>query len=127
MLKCLKGEIMKLLNKTELTVKKSKFIAYFYEINDKLEAEEILDSLKEEHKKARHIPYAYKLKNTAKKSDDKEPTGTCGTPLLTLLERNNLNSHLILVVRYFGGTKLGAGNLLRAYLNCANECLKIQE
>ena len=115
---------MKLLNTNEVIIKKSKFIAYFYLINDTNEANEVLDLLKKEHKHARHIPYAYKLKNTAKKSDDKEPSGTCGTPLFTLLERNNLDSNLIAVVRYFGGVKLGAGNLMRAYLNTANDCIK---
>ena len=115
---------MELLNTYKLIVKKSKFIAYFYKIDNKEEAEAIISNIKLEHKGARHIPYAYKLKNTAKKTDDKEPTGTCGTPLLTLLERNNLDSHLILVVRYFGGVKLGAGNLLRSYVNAANECIK---
>lgn len=115
---------MQLLNKHELIIKKSKFIAYFYQIDNKEDADKIILNLKEEHKNARHIPYAYLLPNTAKKTDDKEPTGTCGTPLLTLLERNKLNNNLIAVVRYFGGTKLGASNLLRAYLNSANEAIK---
>lgn len=115
---------MKLLNTEELIIKKSKFIAYFYEIEDKEDADKAIEYLKTNNKNARHIPYAYKLPNTAKKTDDKEPTGTCGTPLLTLLERNDLNNHLIAVVRYFGGTKLGASNLLRAYLNSANDAIK---
>lgn len=115
---------MELLNTYELIIKKSKFIAYFYKIDNKEDADKVILNLKEEHKNARHIPYAYKLPNTAKKTDDKEPTGTCGTPLLTLLERNKLNNNLIAVVRYFGGTKLGASNLLRAYLNSANEAIK---
>ena len=115
---------MKLLNTYETIIKKSKFIAYFYQIDDKEDADKVIELIKSEHKNARHVPYAYKLPNTAKKTDDKEPTGTCGTPLLTLLERNDLNNHLIAVVRYFGGTKLGASNLLRAYLNSANEAIK---
>ena len=115
---------MKLLNKEEIIIKKSKFIAYFYNIESKEDADKVIETLKEEHKNARHIPYAYILPNTAKKTDDKEPTGTCGTPLLTLLERNKLNNNLIAVVRYYGGIKLGASNLLRAYLNTANEAIK---
>lgn len=118
------GEEMKLLNTEETIIKKSRFIAYFYQVDSKEDAENVVDFLKVEHKNARHIPYAYLLPNTAKKTDDKEPTGTCGTPLLTLLERNQLNNNLIAVVRYFGGTKLGASNLLRAYLNTANEAIK---
>ena len=115
---------MKLLNKEELIIKKSKFIAYFYQIDSKEDADNVINDLKIEHKNARHIPYAYMLPNTAKKTDDKEPTGTCGTPLLTLLERNKLNNNLIAVVRYYGGVKLGASNLLRAYLNTANDAIK---
>lgn len=115
---------MKLLNKEEVIIKKSRFIAYFYQIDNREDADKVINNLKEEHKNARHIPYAYMLPNTAKKTDDKEPTGTCGTPLLTLLERNKLNNNLIAVVRYYGGVKLGASNLLRAYLNTANEAIK---
>ena len=115
---------MHLLNKEEVVIKKSRFIAYFFQIDSKDDADIVINKLKEEHKNARHIPYAYLLPNTAKKTDDKEPTGTCGTPLLTLLERNKLNNNLIAVVRYYGGVKLGASNLLRAYLNTANEAIK---
>ena len=77
----------------------------------------ILENLKSEHKKARHVVYAYKFLSTAGKSDDKEPSGTAGTPLYNLLEMNNLNNKLLVVVRYFGGVKLGAGPLMRAYKN----------
>lgn len=106
---------MKLINKIEYIEKKSKFIAYYYEINNEDEAKEILKNLKLEHKKARHIPYAYKVCNTARKSDDKEPHNTAGTPLFNIIEKNSLNNCFIAVVRYFGGIKLGAGGLLRAY------------
>ena len=115
---------MKLLNTYTLEIKKSKFIAYYYEIDNKEDIDIILESLKKEHKKARHIPYAYKLNNTAKKSDDKEPSGTAGMPIYNILEKNNLNNRLIAVVRYFGGTKLGAGLLTRSYLNSALEAIK---
>ena len=80
--------------------------------------------MKKEHKKARHIPYAYKCSNTASKSDDKEPSNTAGTPIFNIIEKNNLNNVFIAVVRYFGGTKLGAGGLTRAYLNATKEVLK---
>ena len=118
---------MKLISTYTYEIKKSKFIAYYYEIDSKEEAENILENLKKEHKKARHIPYAYKTENTAKKSDDKEPTGTAGTPLYNLIETNSLNNTLFAVVRYFGGTKLGAGGLLRAYVNAANQAIKRKE
>jgi len=115
---------MKLINTYTLEIKKSKFIAYYYEIKSTEEAKEILETLKKEHKKARHIPYAYKVNNTASKSDDKEPTNTAGLPLYNLIERKELDNILIAVVRYFGGTKLGAGNLLRAYLESANKAIE---
>ena len=106
---------MKLLNTYTLEIKKSKFIAYFYQISSKEEVKEIYETLKKEHKKACHIPYAYLLPNTAGKTDDKEPSGTSGMPIYQVLERNHLTNHAIFVVRYFGGTKLGAGPLMRAY------------
>lgn len=115
---------MKLLNTYTYEIKKSKFISYYYEVNSTLEVKSILEALKKEHKKARHIPYAYKIDTISKKSDDKEPSNTAGTPIYNILEKNNLNHILIVVVRYFGGIKLGAGGLLRAYSNAAKEVIK---
>ena len=114
---------MKLLNESLVEIKKSKFIGLFYELDSLDEVNIILESLKKEHKKARHMPYAYKFGNTAKKSDDKEPSNTAGLPIYNLLERKNLNNHLIIVIRYFGGIKLGAGGLLRAYLEAATKAI----
>ena len=115
---------MKLVGESFLEIKKSKFYGYLYEIDSIEEANTILENIKRDNKKARHFPYAYKFNNTAKKTDDKEPSGTCGTPLLNVLERNNLNNHIIIVVRYFGGIKLGAGPLLRSYSKVANDVIK---
>ena len=115
---------MKLMNTYTLEIKKSKFIAVYYEIDSKKEAAKILETLKKEHKKAKHIPYAYKIDNVVKKSDDKEPSNTAGTPIYNLIEKNNLNHVFIAVIRYFGGIKLGAGGLTRAYLNTAKEVIK---
>ena len=114
---------MKLLNTYTYEIKKSKFIAYYYQIDNQEEIKLILNNLKEEHKKARHIPYAYILSNTAGKSDDKEPTNTAGLPIYNLMKQKDLENKAIFVVRYFGGTKLGAGNLLRAYLTASKEVL----
>mgnify|MGYP004548392945 CR=1 FL=1 len=108
---------MKLLNTNTIEIKKSKFIAYLYEIDELHEIKNILENTRSEHKKAKHVVYAYKFGSTAGKSDDKEPSGTAGTPLYNLLEMNNINNKLLIVVRYFGGVKLGAGPLLRAYKN----------
>jgi len=114
---------MKLLNTNTIEIKKSKFIAYLYEIDNQNEVKEIINVLKNEHKKARHVVFAYKLENTAGKSDDKEPSGTAGLPLYNLLERNNATNKMVAVVRYFGGTKLGAGPLMRAYSNAGSSVL----
>ena len=118
---------MNLINTFEIEIKKSKFIGYYYEISSIEEAKEIIDKLWETHKKARHIPYAYKVCNTAKKSDDKEPSGTAGMPIYNLLEMKDLDNVLIAVVRYFGGTKLGAGLLTRTYLNAAKGAIEKSE
>lgn len=115
---------MKLINTNELIIKKSRFISYYYKIDSFEELEMILKDLKENNKKARHIPYAAKINNSAKKSDDKEPSNTAGTPIYNLIIKNNLDNVAIFVVRYFGGTKLGAGLLTRSYLNSANEVIK---
>ena len=113
---------MKLLNESLIIEKKSKFIGMLYEIDNKEEVLSILDSVKSNNKGYKHIPYAYYLKNTASKSDDKEPGGI-GMSFLNILERNKLDGHLLLVVRYYGGTKLGASNLLRTYSKAANNCI----
>ncbi|HBA37687.1 MAG TPA: proline dipeptidase [Firmicutes bacterium] len=112
---------MKLISTSELTIKKSRFIGLLYSIDNVDDVDSILSSLKVEHKKARHIPYAYKIGPYAKKTDDKEPSGTAGTPIWNVIERKNLDNILIVVVRYFGGTKLGSGPLLRAYSKAASD------
>ncbi len=105
-------------------IKKSKFIGLYFKVNNKNEIDNILNCIYKEHKKARHFPYAYKIDTLIKKIDDKEPSGTAGTPIYNVIERNNLNNCLIIVVRYFGGIKLGSGGLLRAYSKTANELIK---
>ncbi|MCM1053833.1 MAG: YigZ family protein [Ruminococcus sp.] len=113
-----------LINTYTLEVKKSKFIALQYEVNSIDEIKMILENLKKEHKKAKHFPYAYKIDLNIKKSDDKEPSGTAGLPILNIIERKNLNNTLIVVIRYFGGIKLGTGGLTRAYSNAARNVIK---
>ena len=115
--------IVKLINTYEEIIKKSRFIGYYYEVNSIDEVNDILNNLKKEHKKARHIPYAYKIDNLVKKSDDKEPGGTAGTPIYNVIEKKELNNCLIVVIRYFGGIKLGAGGLLRAYSSAASNVI----
>ena len=108
----------------EIEIKKSRFITYLYNIDDESKVNGIIDGIKSEHKKARHVVYVYKIGNTAKINDDGEPKGTAGKPIFNVIEKNNLNNVLIVIVRYFGGIKLGAGGLFRAYSNSASEIIK---
>lgn len=108
----------------EFEVKKSRFITFLYNLNDEKEVLDIIDEIRKEHKKARHIVYVYKINNTAKINDDGEPKGTAGMPIFNVIEKNNLDNILIVVVRYFGGIKLGAGGLFRAYSKSASEIVK---
>ena len=111
---------MKKLNTSNLEVKKSKFISILYEVNSLDEVNEIISSLEKEHKKARHIVYAYKIDNLEKNYADKEPSGTT-RGLIDLIHLKNKNHILLVVVRYFGGTLLGSGLLTRSYTKvCAN-------
>lgn len=114
-------------NKNVLVVKKSKFISKLYSITSKEEAEEIIKKIREEYKEAKHVVYAYTLKVSGKFSDDKEPQGTAGKPIYSLLEKENLVNVLIIVVRYFGGVLLGTGLLTRAYLEAAKQILSNYE
>lgn len=110
---------MKLCATSEIIEKKSKFLGFYYEINDISEIKAILNNLKIEHKRANHFVYAYKCNNTAGKTDDKEPSGSAGGQIYSLMELNNINNALIVVIRYYGGTKLGIGLLSRTYKNAA--------
>ena len=110
---------------SELVVKKSKFIAKVYYVDNTNKINEILETNKKEFKDARHIVYAYRLSNTGKFSDDKEPQGTAGKPIYNILEKENLVNVLVIVIRYFGGILLGAGPLTRAYSTVANDAIKL--
>ncbi len=111
-------------NRHEIVVKKSKFIAYLYKVQNIEEVNKYLDQIKKEYSDATHICYAYVIDNTQKFSDDNEPSGTAGKPILNVLTKNNLNFCLAIVIRYFGGIKLGANGLIRAYSKGIIECLK---
>ncbi len=98
---------------------KSKFISILYPLNDKDEYKKILLDLRKEYKDATHYCYAMVYDGYAKCDDDGEPKGTAGHPILKILQTKDLNHSLLVVVRYFGGTKLGAGKLLRTYVKAA--------
>ena len=111
----------------QIEVMKSKFIAYLIPLNSEEEFKPLLASLRKEHKKARHIVYAYRVGMKSKSCDDGEPKGTAGHPLLELLYKKDINNVALLVVRYFGGTKLGAGRLLRTYLQAGIDVINKAE
>ena len=100
----------------QIEVMKSKFLAILWPIHNEDDFKELLKSLKKEHRKAKHIVYAYRFEQASKSNDDGEPKGTAGRPLLELLMKKDINNCALLVVRYFGGTKLGASRLLRTYV-----------
>jgi len=103
----------------ELVEKKSKFIANLIYIEGKEEAENIIKEYKKRFHDARHNCYAYRVYDQnevyEKSSDDGEPSGTAGAPMLNLLQKNDLCNVIIIVTRYFGGILLGTGGLVRAY------------
>ncbi len=111
-------------DKYEEIIKYSKFISLIYKVYSKEEVEYYLDKVKEEYPGATHYCYGYVIDNIIKSSDDKEPSKTARIPILNQIINNNLNYVLIVVVRYFGGVKLGAGPLTRAYAKLARDVIK---
>ena len=111
----------------QIEVMKSKFIAYLFPLEKEEDFKAMLVNLRKEHKKARHIVYAYRVGMKSKSCDDGEPKGTAGHPLLELLYKKDVNNVALLVVRYFGGTLLGAGRLLRTYLQAGIDAVNESE
>ena len=108
----------------EIIIQKSRFITYLYRVKDKNEFELYYNILKKKYKDATHICYSYIIDNEIKFSDDKEPNGSAGIPILDVLKKNHLNYVACFVIRYFGGIKLGGAGLIRAYSNSTSLCLK---
>ncbi len=107
----------------EIEIKNSKFIARIIPA-EKEEITTYLEQIKKEYPKATHYCYAYINKEYQKSSDDNEPTGTAGKPILNVLEKEKLEKVLVIIIRYFGGIKLGAGGLIRAYTKATTEALQ---
>lgn len=103
-------------NETTLIRDRSSFIGILIHLSDVSLVKQYLLDIKKEYPKAKHYCYAYIVGNNKKCSDDGEPAKTAGRPLLELLEKKNLNECLLVVVRYFGGTLLGASRLMSTYL-----------
>ncbi|MGN1213118.1 MAG: YigZ family protein [Christensenellales bacterium] len=107
----------------QIEIKKSKFLCFSFAVQSKQQVEDIIAKLKTQHKDATHVCYGYVLNGQEKAFDDGEPQGTAGKPILDCIKRKKLNNTLVVIVRYFGGIKLGAGGLIRAYSNGAKTVL----
>lgn len=109
----------------ELIIKKSKFLSFVEPVASEEEVELFLKQLKKQYIDASHICYAYVLKNSKEKASDAgEPSGTAGVPMLNVLKKQGLKNVVVVVVRYFGGIKLGAGGLVRAYAKAVGAVIK---
>lgn len=110
--------------KNEIIINKSKFITLVYKVSSVLEINNMLNNIKNKYKDATHYCYAYIIDNIKRFNDDGEPTHTAGMPILNVLENKKLNNILVVVIRYFGGIKLGVGGLVRAYSNSVSSAIK---
>lgn len=112
----------------EIVEKKSKFIANVFYVETSKDAEEIIKSISKKYYDARHNCYAYSVQNPNESikrfSDDGEPSGTAGAPMLNIIEKNNISNILVIVTRYFGGILLGTGGLVRAYSEATIKALE---
>lgn len=117
----------------EIVIKNSRFITLLIEINTDTDINKIFEEVKNKYPKATHYCYAYITKTFKKSSDDGEPGGTAGMPMLNVLEKEDLINTLAITIRYFGGIKLGAGGLVRAYSKSVrqailnSECISISD
>lgn len=110
---------------SEIIISKSRFLGFCLPVSSEAEAQERILELKKRFWDARHCCYAFRLSEggISRSSDDGEPSGTAGAPILTVLAQQNVENALIAVVRYFGGVLLGTGGLVRAYGKAASEAL----
>ncbi len=119
---------MRILGPSEYSfeIEHSRFIGLVYRIFTVEEAKEYLTQVKKKYSDATHIVHAYRIGDTiAHSSDDHEPSGTAGVPIREVLEKNDLTDVIAIVVRYYGGVKLGAGGLARAYTKAVSGALDL--
>jgi uncharacterized YigZ family protein len=108
---------------SELVIKKSRFIGCVQAVPDRAAAQAVVAQLRVEHSAATHVCWAFLAGGQSAANDDGEPGGTAGRPMLEVLRRQDLEGVLATVVRYFGGVKLGAGGLVRAYTDAVAQAL----
>lgn len=115
--------------RSETTVKRSRFLAEGWSVSSRDDVTQIVARLRAEHADANHVVYAFVIGDSRSEllgmSDDGEPHGTAGRPVLEVLKGSGVTDCLVTVVRYFGGTKLGTGGLVHAYSDAARDCLGI--
>ena len=116
----------------ETEVKKSRFIARIAPVTSRDEVKAWLDQAHRDHPDARHVCWAYQIGRPgaaaeAAMNDDGEPSGTAGKPILNVIQHKDMGDVLVMVIRYFGGVKLGAGGLVRAYAGAAESVLSAVE
>ena len=114
----------------EIIEKKSRFIGYVRHVETEEEANDFITEIKKKHYDARHNCYAYSIgeeQEVLRFSDDGEPGGTAGKPILEVITGEGLKNVCVVVTRYFGGTLLGTGGLVRAYTDAAKECITATE
>lgn len=107
----------------ELIIKKSRFLCCVQPMSDRASAQAVVDALWQQHPGAAHVCWALLAGGQSAAVDDGEPSGTAGRPMLEVLRHQDLEGVLATVVRYFGGVKLGAGGLVRAYTDCVAQAL----
>lgn len=107
-----------------IVIEKSRFITYLEYCENEEQYKEYLKTIKKKHYDATHVCSAFLGKDTRRSSDDGEPSGTAGVPMLSCLDKHDMENTAAFVVRYFGGIKLGAGGLIRAYSSSVSEAIK---
>ena len=107
-----------------IVIEKSRFITYLEYCENEEQYKEYLKTIKKKHYDATHVCSAFLGKDTRRSSDDGEPSGTAGVPMLSCLDKHSMENTAAFVVRYFGGIKLGAGGLIRAYSSSVSEAIK---
>ncbi|WP_270893871.1 YigZ family protein [Listeria welshimeri] len=113
--------------KHEIIIEKSRFICHLMRVTTESEAQTFIQTIKKEHRDATHNCSAYIIGENdqfQKAHDDGEPSGTAGVPMLEVLKKKKLKNIAVVVTRYFGGTKLGAGGLVRAYGSAVSETIQ---
>lgn len=119
-------KIIKEFHEAEIIIEKSRFIAHAYQVNSIEEASVIINENKKKYWDATHNCLAFiigKNQEYMRSSDDGEPNGTAGVPILEAIKKGGITNTLVIVTRYFGGIKLGAGGLVRAYSKATSTCL----